>query len=207
MFFERGEYLKRFKFVLTVLAVIIMIVACFGVYNTNFKPQTDIVTSSLATTNEKVSYEPVTVRYVVDGDTLAVTDEDSNEFKVRLIGCNTPESVSSDENKNCKEGKEASEYTKSLVSSGSTVYLEYDNERYDKYGRVLAYVWLSEPSEQVNSEYMQKYMLNARLLANGQAETMFVGNNIKYKPEFLNIENDARYNSRGFWNDYKFDVH
>ncbi len=50
-------------------------------------------------------------------------------------------------------------------------------------------------------------MLNARLLADGQAETVFVGNNIKYKPEFLNIESNARDNSRGFWNDYKFDVH
>lgn len=184
-----------------------MIVACFRVYNTYFKPQTGVVTSSPAITNEKVSYEPVTVKYVVDGDTLAVTSKNGSEFKVRLIGCNTPESVSSDENKNCKEGKEASEYTKSLVSSGSTVYLEYDNEHYDKYGRVLAYVWLSEPAEEINSEYMQKYMLNARLLVDGQAETMFVGNNIKHKTEFLNIESDARYNSRGFWNDYKFDVH
>ena len=91
-----------------------------------------------STTNEKVSYEPVTVRYVVDGDTLTVTDEDSNEFKVRRIGCNTPESVSSDENKNCEEGRLASQYTKSLLSEGQTVYLEYDNDRYDKYG----WVWL-----------------------------------------------------------------
>ena len=92
--------MKKSRFVLIILAVVIMIVACFSVYNTNFKPQTDAAISSPAITNEKVSYEPVMVRYVVDGDTLAVTDEDGNEFKVRLIGCNTPESVSSDENKN-----------------------------------------------------------------------------------------------------------
>ncbi len=100
--------MKKSRFVLIILAVVIMIVACFRVYNTNFKPQTDVVTSSPAITNEKVSYEPVMVRYVVDGDTLAVTDEDGNEFKVRLIGCNTPESVSSDENKNSPHEKSPS---------------------------------------------------------------------------------------------------
>lgn len=103
-----------------------------------------------------MSYEPVTVRYVVDGDTLTVTDEDSNEFKVRRIGCNTPESVSSDENKNCEEGRLAYQYTKSLFSEGQTVYLEYDNECCDKYGRILAYVWLSEPTEEHSDDYKKK---------------------------------------------------
>ena len=100
--------MKKSRFVLIILAVVIMIVACFRVYNTNFKPQTDAAISSPAITNEKVSYEPVMVRYVVDGDTLAVTDEDGNEFKVRLIGCNTPESASSDENKNSPHEKSPS---------------------------------------------------------------------------------------------------
>ncbi len=122
-----------------------------------------------------MSYEPVTVRYVVDGDTLTVTDEDSNEFKVRRIGCNTPESVSSDENKNCEEGRLAYQYTKSLFSEGQTVYIEYDNECCDKYGRILAYVWLSEPTEERSYDYMKKkYMLNAKLLSDGQTETAFV---------------------------------
>lgn len=103
-----------------------------------------------------MSYEPVTVRYVVDEDTLTVTDEDGSEFKVRLIGCNTPESVSSDENKNCEEGRLASQYTKSLLSEGQTVYLEYDNDCCDKYGRILAYVWLSEPTEEHSDDYMKK---------------------------------------------------
>lgn len=122
-----------------------------------------------------MSYEPVTVRYVVDGDTLTVTDEDSNEFKVRRIGCNTPESVSSDENKNCEEGRLASQYIKSLFSEGQTVYLEYDNDRCGKYGQILAYVWLSEPTEERSGDYMKKkYMLNAKFLSDGQIETMFV---------------------------------
>lgn len=96
------------------------------------------------------------VRYVVDGDTLAATSENDNEFKVRLIGCNTPESVSADENKNCEGSRLASQYTKSLLSEEQTVYLEYDNDHYDKYGRVLTYVWFSEPTEERSDDYMKK---------------------------------------------------
>ncbi len=55
------------------------------------------------------------------------------------------------------------------------MYLEYDNDRYDKYGRILAYVWLSEPTKERSDDYMKKkYMLNAKLLSDGQTETMFV---------------------------------
>lgn len=144
-------------------------------FSLTFKAQSAPSSFASSTTNEKVSYEPVMVRYVVDGDTLAVTDEDGSEFKVRLIGCNTPESVSSDESKNCEEGRLASQYTKSLISEGQTVYLEYDNDHYAKYGRILAYVWLSKPTEERSDDYMKKkYMLNAKLLSDGQIETMLV---------------------------------
>ena len=36
-------------------------------------------------------------------------------------------------------------------------------------------MWLSEPTEERSDDYMKKkYMLNAQLLPDGQAETMFV---------------------------------
>ena len=50
---------------------------------------------------------------VTDGDTIWVKSkgaENSERFKVRLIGINTPESVHSDKTKNTKEGKEASKF-------------------------------------------------------------------------------------------------
>ena len=166
--------MKKLRLIITVIAIIITAVVCLRIYNVNIRDNNDssnIVSPIINNNNEKITYEAVTVRYVVDGDTLAVTDKSNNDFKVRLIGCDTPESVSSNENKNCEEGKEASEYTKSLISPGNTVYLQYDAERYDKYERTLAYVWLSEPTEEVSDENMQKYMLNAKLLSEGQAKT------------------------------------
>ena len=202
--------MKKLRLIITVIAIIITAVVCLRIYNVNIRDNNDssnIVSPILNNNNEKITYEAVTVRYVVDDDTLAVTDKSNNDFKVRLIGCDTPESVSSNENKNCEEGKEASEYTKSLISPGNTVYLQYDAERYDKYERTLAYVWLSEPTEEVSDENMQKYMLNAKLLSEGQAKTLFVGSNTKYKLNFLSFENDAKNNDKGFWNDGNFDKH
>lgn len=40
-------------------------------------------------------------------------------------------------------GKEASNYSKQHLNN-KDVYLEYDKEKEDRYGRTLAYVWLDE---------------------------------------------------------------
>lgn len=54
-----------------------------------------------------------------------------------------PESVSEEAEKNTPEGEVASEYMKNLLEGGS-VYLEYDSELTDTYGRTLCYVYLHD---------------------------------------------------------------
>jgi micrococcal nuclease len=78
--------------------------------------------------------EMVLVTRMVDGDTLALNTGE----RVRLIGVDTPEM------KHPKRpveafGKEATAFTKPMVE-GKCVRLEYDQQRQDKYGRILAYV-------------------------------------------------------------------
>ena len=68
--------------------------------------------------------------YVVDGDTIIVS-QNGEDFKVRMIGCNTPESVHEDESRNTIYGTYSSDYTKDLLKDVSVVYLEYDEEKYD----------------------------------------------------------------------------
>lgn len=51
---------------------------------------------------------------VVDGDTIRIKNDSNESIKVRLIGINTPESVHSDETKNCEEGKIASDSWQSV---------------------------------------------------------------------------------------------
>lgn len=135
--------------------------------------------------------EKVELETVVDGDTIWVKDSDSKSYKVRFIGVNTPESVHEDENKNSEEGKTASDFLMAYLEKNCTdnvLYLEYDVERFDKYDRTLAYVYLSND-----------VMLQEVLLSNGMAECMFVGENIKYKAQFEELENQAKQEKIGFW--------
>ena len=75
---------------------------------------------------------------VVDGDTIIL----STKERVRLIGVDTPETKHP--NKPVEQyGKEASAFTTRIVE-GKKVTLEYDQEKRDKYGRLLAYVYLED---------------------------------------------------------------
>lgn len=123
----------------------------------------------------------------VDGDTILV-DIDGEEVRVRLIGVDTPESVSTDEEKNTAEGKEASEYTAGQLA-GKHIYLEYDEGLTDTYGRTLAYVYLEDG----------KTMFNKTLLEQGYARVMTVEPNTKYTEEFEILEAAAEKAGAGFW--------
>lgn len=131
---------------------------------------------------------PYEVVRVVDGDTIIV-GIDGEDTRVRLIGIDTPESVADESVKeNTEEGKEASEYTTNLLE-GNTVYLEYDQEFLDEYGRTLCYVYLHDKST----------MVNEILLKNGYARTMTIEPNTKYKERLAAAELFAKETKAGFW--------
>lgn len=129
----------------------------------------------------------------IDGDTLKVK-MDGSEITVRLIGIDTPESINPDESKNNEYGRMASDYTKTLLDNTETVYLEYDVESTDKYGRTLAYVWLAD-----NTEDIENYMLNAILVKNGYADNMVIIPNVKYADTFEKLKKSAVANKAGLW--------
>lgn len=118
---------------------------------------------------------------VIDGDTIVL---DGNET-LRLIGVDTPETK--DARKPVQYfGQEASEFTRNLVE-GKRVRLEFDQDRVDKYGRTLAYVYLEDGT-----------LLNAEIIKQGYgfAYTIFP---FKYLEEFRQYEKEARENERGLW--------
>ena len=132
---------------------------------------------------------PYKVKRVIDGDTLIV-EIDNTETMIRLIGVDTPESVNEvSPEKNCKEGRIASEYTKEKLK-GKDVFLEYDIYRTDKFWRTLAYVYLDQEG---------KHMLQESLLRDGMANVMPVGSNIRYLLRFRIIKADAKQRKAGFW--------
>jgi len=120
---------------------------------------------------------------VVDGDTIII----SNGERVRLIGVDTPETKHPSKPVEYF-GKEASAFTKRMVE-GKDVRLEYGQQRRDKYGRLLAYVYL-----------MDGTFLNAEIIKQGygNAYTRFP---FKYMEAFRQYEKEAREAKRGLWAD------
>lgn len=140
-------------------------------------------TSKKETSAIEGEYEVI---FVTDGDTFEINYNGTKE-KVRLIGVDTPESVHPNSKKNNEYGKQASNYTKNLLE-GKTVKLEFDVSPRDKYGRLLAYVYLE------NGE-----MLNEKLLKEGYAQIATYPPNVKYVENFKAIQKEARENKIGFW--------
>lgn len=161
------------------------------------KTNASVITKQVFTPESKkqsVLLEACELVKVTDGDTIwvkPVGTENSERFKVRLIGINTPESVHSDKSKNTKEGKEASKFLKALLEKYDTLYLEYDEAQYDKYGRTLAYIWLN--NDFTNSyEDFKAYNLGAILIANNHAKPMKIEPNTKYAELYDRIESEVK---------------
>lgn len=161
--------------------------------NSDSLPKKETISESLTgESKEKVVLTECIVKHVVDGDTVYV-DIGGNELKVRLIGIDTPESVHADASKNTKAGELASEHTKSILTEGMVVYLEYDIDIMDKYDRTLAYVWLSDDTSDLLN------MLNARILSDGYAIDKVYAPNNKYAKEFSEISAEACSQKKGLW--------
>lgn len=122
-----------------------------------------------------------TVTRIVDGDTIVL----STGEKVRLIGVDTPEIV--DPWKPLEPGAgQASDFLKRFVL-GKQVQVRYDRERYDKYHRTLAYLYLNDGTL-VNSEIIRR--------GYGSAYIRFP---FKFQNEFLAVERTAKARKAGIW--------
>lgn len=163
--------------------------------------------------------ETYTVERVVDGDTIKL----SNGERVRLIGIDTPESKPNDKAKRdskrtgqdvetiTKMGQEATEFLKTacVMLEGKKVRLEFDVEKRDKYGRLLAYVYFDYPPgvelEQVPDCYygyngdVTYVFINASIMMAGYATPMTIPPNVKYADLFKKLYQEAGRNLRGLW--------
>ena len=129
---------------------------------------------------------------VVDGDTAHILIDGTTE-KVRFIGIDTPESTREVE----PYGEVASAYTHGLLDN-RTVWVETDAELRDRYGRLLAYIWLEKPTAASEKEVRSK-MLNARLLLDGYAQVYTFPPNVRYADAFVRCQREARSSGAGLW--------
>lgn len=124
----------------------------------------------------------VRVKRVVDGDTLLLT----NGERVRLFGVDTPETKKPDTPVQ-PFGPEASEFTRRMVE-GKVVTLVFDRERYDKYGRTLAFVFVNQIC--LNEELIRQGLSAAHLQYPFRSDM---------KQRFTRAEVEAREHRRGLW--------
>jgi len=139
--------------------------------------------------------ERVIVTRVIDGDTVVVLS-DSEEFIVRMIGVDTPETVHPRKAVQAY-GKEASEFTRQAIE-GKPVWLEFDVSRVDRYGRVLAYIWTHAPSSRSDLE-IREYMYKAVILLNGYGQVMTIPPNVRYADAFVRHQSEAMERECGLW--------
>lgn len=121
------------------------------------------------------SDETARVQRVFDGDTVLLTDG----RKVRYLGINTPEWQEPFHLK-------AKRFNESLVL-GKEVRLEFDDEREDTYGRLLAYLYVGDE------------MVNAKLVEEGLAHVFFFPSNKKHKALLMKLQGKARDRNAGIW--------
>ena len=123
----------------------------------------------------------VTVDRVISGDTIRISPAVEGQRVVRLIGIDAPET--GDE----PFGDAARAQANSLIGSRK-IALEFDTERTDGSGRLLAYARL--PGGNLFNEYM---------LRAGYAQAEVSPPNVKYENELRAAQSAARESSLGIW--------
>lgn len=125
------------------------------------------------------------VTNVVDGDTIDVHLENGKKERVRFILIDTPETKHP--NKPVQPfGPEASKFTNEALLN-KDVELELDVQERDRYGRLLAYV------------YIDGQMINETLLKKGLARVAIFPPNTKYVDQFEKLQNKAKQKGIGIW--------
>lgn len=138
-----------------------------------------------------VGSQDVTVQRVIDGDTIEVHDQDGEVNLVRYLGIDAPElrrrSPDGRWRYDPKPYAEAALALNRRLVEGKRIHLEYDKERRDRYGRLLAYV------------YVDGHLVNAELVEHGLARARLHAPNTRFAGLFLRLQREARAHRRGIW--------
>ena len=126
------------------------------------------------------------IERVIDGDTVQLADG----RHLRYIGLDTPEMRRHEGNQWIENpqpfAREAMAFNRRLVE-GKAVRFEYDTQHFDKYNRLLAYVYLGD------------LMVNEELLRQGYAQLLTIPPDVRYVERFKTAASEARGAKRGLW--------
>ncbi len=143
--------------------------------------QSDAAGSDKGNATAEELHPPVTVKItrVVDGDTIEISPSVDGKDTVRLIGIDAPEEASS----GCRAQPLAQDATdQASLWEGQRVKLEFDKDRTDQYGRLLAYV----------PDPMTRSMMNVEMIKEGYAQVYIVPPNTKHEAELRKAQAEAK---------------
>ncbi|HEY5584076.1 MAG TPA: thermonuclease family protein [Ruminiclostridium sp.] len=130
-------------------------------------------------------YINASVTKVIDGDTFHIK-YDNEDYKVRMLDIDTPESVKSGVDPQPYAVK-SSDFTKKTLT-GKKIKLVFEKDITDQYGRLLAHIILEDGT-----------YYNALMVQNGYAIAGFYSPNTLLKEYFSELQSKAIENGKGFW--------
>jgi endonuclease YncB( thermonuclease family) len=130
---------------------------------------------------------PVYVERVIDGDTFVLVGGE----RIRIIGVDTPEVGE-------PFADSATAFLAGLIVA-RPVYLEFDVGERDRHGRLLAYVYVEDPTGAWVADGKRFVQVSHALAAAGLADIMTVPPNVTYAEAFLGASRGARDAGLGFW--------
>lgn len=130
-----------------------------------------------------------TVKYVYDGDTFTTTDGK----KVRLLNINTPETAK--QFTKAEPFSVKAKYALKKLVDKKEVKLVFDEEKKDKYKRLLAYVYLKDGT-----------FVNKEMLKQGMAHLYTFPKNVSKFEELKKAEDSARSKKIGLWSNKRWHI-
>ncbi|MBI1884017.1 MAG: thermonuclease family protein [Chlamydiae bacterium] len=126
------------------------------------------------------------VTRVIDGDTIEV---EGGQW-VRYIGLDTPELRKKKNGHWIYHPQPYAQEAKALNEKwvgGKKVHLEYDAQRFDRYGRLLAYVYVGD------------LFVNREMIRKGYARLLNIPPDVQHADDFWEALREAKKHHRGMW--------
>ncbi|WP_237233640.1 thermonuclease family protein [Rothia nasisuis] len=130
--------------------------------------------------------DTATVKRVIDGDTIEV-EYQGKDATVRLLNIDTPETKHPNQVVECL-GPEASQFLTDMLPEGTPVTLEFDQEKTDKYDRLLAGVFTEDGT-----------FVNEAIAREGLGNAIKIAPNEKFYPQILKAQEEAEAQNRGLF--------
>ncbi len=140
------------------------------------------VTASCQEPDSSLATMETIVLRAYDGDTVSIRGGE----RVRYLGIDTPEMGE-------EFGDAAKRLNKDLVGF-KTVRLEFDEQKRDVYGRLLAYVYVKDGDTWK--------LVNAELLRAGLARLLIIPPNYRYTRYLEQAVHEAKVQHKGIWGEY-----